>query len=75
MQTYTTFIRPILEYASEVWDGCSQINKELKQIQLESARVITSVPNFASRISLYSDTGLTSLSERKKEKSYVQCLK
>jgi len=28
------FIRPVLEYASEVWDGCSQYDKQrLKSIQ------------------------------------------
>ena len=34
---YFTFIRPILEYSSEVWDNCCQVNSDrLEKLQLES---------------------------------------
>jgi hypothetical protein len=36
---YLIFITPILEYASEVWDNCRQINSErLERVQLEAVR-------------------------------------
>lgn len=31
---YTTFIRPLLEYASVVWDGCSSSDSELIENEL-----------------------------------------
>jgi hypothetical protein len=35
---YLTFIRPVLEYACEVWDGCYERDIEkLEKIQLEAA--------------------------------------
>ena len=44
----------ILEYVSELWDGCSRINKEqLEKMELEDAKVITGTPKFAWRKSLY----------------------
>jgi hypothetical protein len=39
---YLTFIRPVLEYASEVWDNCGQTNSDrLEKVQLEAARIVT----------------------------------
>jgi hypothetical protein len=39
---YFTFIRPILEYSSEVWDNCGQVNSDrLEKLQLEAARIVT----------------------------------
>ena len=44
-----TYIRPLLEYGYEVWDGCS-INdtNRVEQIQLNAARIVTGLPIFAS---------------------------
>ena len=37
-QLYLSFLRPILEYASVVWDSCTQYEKEsLEKIQHEAA--------------------------------------
>jgi hypothetical protein len=37
---YLVFIRPILEYASEVWDNCGQANCNcLEKIQIEAAHI------------------------------------
>ena len=48
IQIYTRFIRPVHEYASEAWDGCSALNEEnLKQIQLEISRIKIGLPLFA----------------------------
>ena len=39
---FFTFIRPLLEYASVVWDNCTQYEKaELYKIQNEAARIVT----------------------------------
>jgi hypothetical protein len=48
-KNYLTFIRPVLEYASEVWDNCGQINSDrLEKVQLEAARIATGLPSFAT---------------------------
>lgn len=63
---YLVFIRPVLEYASEVWDNCGFINCDrLEKVQLEAARIVTGLPAFASRESLYSETGWDSLKTRR----------
>ena len=39
---YTSFIRPILEYGNEIWDNCTQYEKnDLEKIQIEAARIAT----------------------------------
>ena len=55
---YVTYILPLLEYACELWDGCStrDVNK-LEQLQLEDARIITGLQKFVSKASLYFETG------------------
>ena len=73
---HCTFIRPLLEYACEVWDGCnlSDTNR-LEQVQLNAARIVTGLPVFSSLRSLYLETGWETLAERRKTKkinSYVQ---
>jgi hypothetical protein len=46
---YLVFIRPILEYASEVWDNCGQANcNHLEKIQIEAARIVTGLSIYAS---------------------------
>ena len=53
-KVYCTYIRPLLEYASEVWDGCNQADStRLEQVQLNAARIVTGLPIFASQNSLY----------------------
>ena len=51
---YLVFIRPILEYASEVWDNCGQTNcNRLEKIQIEAARIVTGLSIYASFDSIY----------------------
>lgn len=59
-------ILPCLEYARELWIGCA-INESnlLESVQLEGARVITGVQSFASKYSLYFETGLKLLCHRR----------
>ena len=64
---YTSFIRPHLEYASDVWGGCSLSNAEkLEQVQLLAARIVSGLPIFASKTSLYYETGWIPLFSRRK---------
>ena len=60
---YCTYIRPLLEYASEVWDGSTQVDaNRLEQVQLNAAQVVTRLPVFAVLDSLYYETGRKTLS-------------
>ena len=68
-RVYCTYIRPLLEYASEVWDGCNQIDaRRLEQVQLNAARIVTGLPIFSSLNSLYYETGWDTLAERRTNK-------
>ena len=63
---YVTFVRPILEYASVVWDGCSSAEIEkLEKVQLHAARIVTGLPIFAFKDSLYLETGWDPLCKRR----------
>lgn len=57
------FIRPHLEYTSGVWGGCSLA--KLEQVQFSAARIVTDLPIFASKDSLYFETGWSTLSSRR----------
>ena len=55
---YSTFIRPLLEYAGEAWDNCTLADSErLDKIQLEAARIVTGIASYASLLSIYKETG------------------
>jgi hypothetical protein len=42
---YFVYIRPLLEYAYELWDGCTILDlNEIEQIQQEAARIVTGWP-------------------------------
>ena len=66
---YCTYIRPLLEYASKVWDGCNETDaNRLEQIQFNAARIVTGIPIFASLNSLYFESGWETLAQRRKTK-------
>lgn len=68
---YTAFIRPLLEYNSdhEVWDGCTQFEKDkLEKVLLQAARISTGSHVFFSRESLYYETGWKQHSSRRYSK-------
>ena len=58
---YLTFIRPVLEYACEV---CYE--RDIEKIQLEVVRIVTGLTKFASKDSLYFETGCETLANRRK---------
>ena len=60
---YTSFIRPLLEYGSGVWDNCTlqkkkkkKKKKKIEKIQLEAARIITGATKLVSFQALYNET-------------------
>jgi len=47
---FTIFIRSLLEYACELWDGCTNTDSEkLDKLQLEAAGIVSGLPCYASR--------------------------
>ena len=68
---YFTFIRPILEYSSEVWDNCGQVNSDrLEKLQLEAARIVTGLTCYTSLDSIYRETGWEKLSTKREVKIF-----
>ena len=67
---YLIFIRSMFEYACELWDGCSQQDSDnLEKLLLEAGRIVTGLPLFASRESIYSEAGWELLSDRRRVRS------
>ncbi len=66
---YFTFIRPILEYTSEVWDDCGHHNSNrLAILPLEAAHIVTGLTCYTSLDSIYWETGCKKLSTRREVK-------
>jgi hypothetical protein len=52
---------------NDIWDGCSQQDSDnLEKLQIEAGRIVTGLPLFASRQSIYSETGWELLSDRRR---------
>ena len=65
-QIYLSFLRPLMEYASSVWDSCTVYEKDsLKKLQNEAARIVTGLTRSVSLANLYSEIGWLSLSDRR----------
>ena len=65
---YMSYLLPIVEYASVVWDGCSeQDSQTLQKIQNEAARLATGIYRSASLENLYNECGRTTLSQRRQQ--------
>lgn len=59
----------MLEYASEVWDGCTLADSDrIERVQLNAARIVTGLPLFSSQNSLYIETGWEALADRRKNR-------
>ena len=66
---YLVFIRPIFEYATEVWDNCGiGYSHKLENLQSEAARIVTGLPIFTKTETLYSEVGWESLFERRRRR-------
>ena len=73
---YTSYIRPVLEYSSIVWDNCDKDEAELlESIQIDAARIITGLRRGTSHDILYDELGWTSLSKRRQDSKLTYFLK
>ena len=55
-QMFLSYIKPILEYADVVWDGCSIDNTDrLERIQFEAARIVTGITRSTHLEKLYNE--------------------
>ena len=55
-QTYISFIKPVLEYASIVWDGCTvEQHNSLEKLRNEIARIVTGLTKSVSLNRLYNE--------------------
>ena len=51
---YSTFIRPVLDYANVVWDNSTHYEKEeLEKMQTEVARIVVGTTELVSIHALY----------------------
>lgn len=69
---YLTFIRPVMEYGSIIWDGCTKAQSDLlENLQLYAARIVTGLRRGTSHSILYKETGWKPLSERRKDAKLI----
>ena len=63
---YMSYILPIIEYASVVWDGCSkQDSVTLQKVQNEAARLVPGLTRYVSLENLFKECGWSTLSKRR----------
>ena len=66
---YLVYIRPIFEYACEVWDNCVTVNSnKLEKLQLEAARIVTGLPVFTKSENVYEELGWEKLDNRRQRR-------
>ena len=66
-QIYLSYVRPILEYSSIVWDGCSALcSDSIEKLQNEAARIVTGLKRSVSLENLCQECGWETLSARRK---------
>ena len=71
-QIYVSFLRPLMEYSSTVWDGYTAYEKHsLGKIQNEAARIVTGLTRSVSLENLFSEIGWLSLPERRRYQKFV----
>ena len=63
---YQTFIRPILEYGSVIWDNCNnQQSDEREKIQKRAVRIVSGDIIRCSTLNLYKELGWETLEKRR----------
>ena len=76
LQIYDSFLRPILEYSSVVWDNCTQYEKDrLEKVQIEAARIVTGTTRSITLNNLYKEIGWLTLEDRRKYQKLVLTFK
>ena len=70
-QIYISYVRPLLEYSSIVWAGCTEQQiTSLERIQNEAARIVTGLTRSVSLENLYNECGWESLKYRRDLQKY-----
>ncbi|MCG7878111.1 MAG: reverse transcriptase family protein [Candidatus Thiodiazotropha endolucinida] len=65
-QIYISYVRPILEYSSIVWDNCTvEQARSLEKLQNEAARIVTGLTRSVSLERLYKECNWESLAHRR----------
>ena len=73
---YISYIRPILEYGSIIWDNLNKNEADLlESIQLDAARIIAGLRRGTSHAILYKELGWIPLSERRSNQKLIQFFK
>ena len=71
---YISYARPLLEYSSIVWDGCSEQDKTaLERFQNEAARIVTGLTRSTSIANLYRECGWDALAKRRQFQKMCFC--
>ena len=71
-QIYYSYLRPIIEYASIVWDNCTHYEKDLlEKIQFDAARTVTGLTRSVSLNNLLKEIGWVSLADRRKMQKLI----
>ena len=69
---YLSFIRPLLEYADVLSDGCSNENEtRIEKVQLEAARLVSGLTRSTSTNRIYQEVGWKTLHQRCKENKLI----
>ena len=67
-QMYMSFLLPVVEYASVVWNGCSEQDLQtLQKIKNEATRLVTGLTRSVSLENLFKECGWTTLSKRRQQ--------
>ena len=65
-QIYFSYVLPVLEYSSVVWDGCSDYNTNtLEKNQHEATRIVTGLTRSISIEKLFMECGWTTMINRR----------
>ena len=66
-QIYISYVRPLLEYSSIVWDGCTiEQSSSLEKNQNEASRIVTGLTESVSLERLYKECGWETLKSRRR---------
>ena len=73
---YKSFILPRLDYADVTWDNCSlKLAEELESLHLDAIRTIIGAVRGTSHQKLYTESGFTTLRERRFRHNIIIYLK
>ena len=65
-QIYISYVAPLLEYVSIIWDGCTDSSSNsLQKIQNEATRIVTGLTRSVSLETLFLECGWQSLKDRR----------